>query len=72
LAAHAGQLKASHDEPDRFAVDAELLHAVEQWLAVSGGAETDRPSSIVGPLSDLAVAVSNLERRPLKPKRPRH
>jgi hypothetical protein len=40
LAAHAGQLKASHREPDRFAVDAELLHAVEQWLAVSGGAET--------------------------------
>jgi hypothetical protein len=40
LAAHAGQLKASHDEPDRFAVDAELLHAVERWLAVSGGAET--------------------------------
>jgi hypothetical protein len=39
LAAHAAQLGSSQDEPDGLADDADLVDAVEQWLAASGGAE---------------------------------
>jgi hypothetical protein len=39
LAANAAQVGSSQEEPDGLAVDAELVDAVEQWLAASGVAD---------------------------------
>jgi hypothetical protein len=43
LAAHADQLSTSQHD---FAVDAGLVDAVEQWLAVSGGADTTAEDTV--------------------------
>jgi hypothetical protein len=65
LAAHADQLNASQIEPDGFAVDADLLNAVEQWLAVGGVADTTVEETV-----EEAVGENSQPAEPPAMKRP--